>query len=79
MASATPDLHTRKSSLLPYLGYISKGDNVPEVITTDWNLSKIGRMAIDASRHLKCMTGFITFGVLSSDGSMIIVKPWKVV
>jgi hypothetical protein len=23
-------------------GYISMGDSVPEVITTDWNLSKTG-------------------------------------
>ena len=51
---------------------MSKGDRVPEVMTTDWNLSNTGRIAMEASRHLKCITGFITFGVLSSDGSI-----WK--
>lgn len=30
-------------------GYISMGESVPEVITTDWNLSKTGFIAIDAS------------------------------
>ena len=54
---------------------MSKGDKVPDVITTDWNLSKMGRMAMDASKHLKCMTGLMTLGVLSSEGSMMIVKP----
>lgn len=57
------------------LGYISNGDNVPDVITTDWNLSNIGLIAIEESRQLKCNTGFKTVGVLSSNGSTIIVKP----
>lgn len=35
------------------LGYISRGDKVPEVITTDWNLSNTGLMAILESKQLK--------------------------
>ena len=35
------------------LGYISNGERVPEVMTTLWNLSKTGFMAIEESRHLK--------------------------
>lgn len=57
------------------LGYISNGDNVPEVITTDWNLSNMGFIAIEESKQLKCKIGFNTVGVLSSNGSTIIVKP----
>jgi hypothetical protein len=33
-------------------GYISRGESVPEVITTVWKRSKIGLTAIDASKHL---------------------------
>lgn len=58
------------------LGYISNGDNVPEVITTDWNLSNIGFIAIDESRQTKWRIGFKTLGVLSSNGSTIIVNPF---
>jgi hypothetical protein len=34
------------------LGYMSSGDSVPDVITTDWNRASTGRMAIDESMHL---------------------------
>lgn len=55
---------------------MSIGDSVPDVITTLWNLWKIGLIAIDESRQLKCSTGFATVGVFSSNGSMITVKPF---
>ena len=63
-----------KSSIL---GYISRGDNVPDVITTDWNLSNTGRIAMLASKHRKCSTGstFAPRAEASSEGSMIIEKP----
>jgi hypothetical protein len=32
---------------------MSRGESVPEVITTVWKRSKIGLTAIDASKHLK--------------------------
>jgi hypothetical protein len=35
------------------LGYISSGERVPEVITTDWNLSNTGLMAMLESRQLE--------------------------
>lgn len=56
-------------------GYISNGESVPEVIITVWNLSNIGLTAMEESRQLKCKTGFKTVGVLSSNGSTMIVKP----
>ena len=34
------------------LGYMSSGDSVPDVITTDWYRSNTGLMARDESRHL---------------------------
>lgn len=34
------------------LGYMSKGESVPEVITTVWYLVNTGLMAMDESRHL---------------------------
>lgn len=57
------------------LGYMSNGDRVPEVIITDWNLSNMGLIAIEESRQLKCKIGFKTVGVLSSNGSTMIVNP----
>lgn len=54
---------------------MSIGDNVPDVMTTLWNREKIGFIAIDESRQLKCRIGLATVGVLSSNGSMITVKP----
>lgn len=45
------------------------------MITTDWNLSNMGFIAMEESRQLKCKIGFNTVGVLSSNGSTIIVKP----
>lgn len=33
-------------------GYMSNGDNVPDVIITDWNRSKTGLIAIEASMQL---------------------------
>lgn len=44
---------------------------------TDWNLWKIGLIATDASIQLKCKMGLGTDGVLSSNGSIIILKPGK--
>lgn len=35
-------------------GYMSRGDIVPEVITTDENRSKTGWIAREGSRHLPC-------------------------
>lgn len=57
-------------------GYISMGDNVPDVIITLWNRWKIGFIAIDESKQLKCKIGFITVGVFSSNGSTITVNPF---
>ena len=57
-----------------FLGYSLR---TPEVMTTDWNLSKTGLMAIDASMQLRFMIGLDTVGVLSSNGSIISVKPEK--
>ena len=39
-------------------GYMSRGESVPEVITTVWKRSKIGLTAIDASKHLKSNINF---------------------
>ena len=47
----------------------------PEVMTTDWNLSNTGLMAIDASRQLKCIIGLDIVGVRSSNGSIIRTNP----
>lgn len=63
-------------SKLRIFGYMSIGDNVPDVITTDWNLWNMGAIAIEESKQLKCNMGFATVGVLSSNGSIIIVKPF---
>lgn len=57
-------------------GYISSGDNVPDVMTTLWKRLNIGCIAIDESRQLKFSTGFDTVGVLSSNGSTMTVKPF---
>jgi hypothetical protein len=73
------------------LGYISKGDIVPEVITTLLNRSKTGLMARDGSRHLmltsehkpvqeyatyvKWNIGFGTVAFSVSNGSNISKKP----
>lgn len=56
-------------------GYISKGDRVPDVMTTLWNRSNTGLMAMEQSRHVKWRIGFETVGVLSSNGSTIMVNP----
>lgn len=58
------------------LGYMSMGDRVPDVMTTLWKRAKIGLIAIDESRQLKCSTGLATVGVLSSNGSMMTVNPF---
>jgi len=47
-------------------------------MTTDWNRSKTGLIAIDASRQLKCITGFDIVGVLSSNGSIINTNPTNI-
>jgi hypothetical protein len=38
-------------------GYMSNGDNVPEVMMTVSNFSKIGLMAMEASKQENCKTG----------------------
>lgn len=60
-----------KSSIF---GYISKGDSVPDVITTVWNRLNTGLMAIEESKQLKYNMGLETVGDLSSNGSMIRVN-----
>jgi hypothetical protein len=55
---------------------MSSGESVPDVITTVPKRSSTGRMAIEASRQRKCITGFNTVGALSSDGSTISVNPF---
>jgi len=49
--------------------------STPEVMTTDWNRSNTGLMAIEASRQLKCITGLDMVGVRSSNGSIISTNP----
>ncbi|KAH3856994.1 hypothetical protein DPMN_099591 [Dreissena polymorpha] len=44
-------------------------------MTTDWNLSKMGFTAMEASRQLKLRTGLGMVGVRSSNGSMINTNP----
>ncbi len=51
------------------------GDRVPDVIMTLWNRSKIGFIAIEASRQQKYKIGFDTVGALSLNGSIMITKP----
>ena len=58
---------------------MSSGEIVPEVIMTEENLSKTGLMAIDASRQVKCNTGFGTLAVSDSNGSRINRKPFSYV
>lgn len=57
------------------LGYISKGEMVPEVMITELNRSKTGLMAIAASRQVKWRMGFGTVAVSDSQGSRIRRKP----
>jgi len=47
----------------------------PDVMTTDWNRSNTGLMAIDASKQLKFIIGFDIVGVRSSNGSIIRTNP----
>ena len=47
----------------------------PDVMTTDWNRSNTGLMAMEASRQLKLSTGFGMVGVRSSNGSIINTNP----
>ena len=60
---------------LRILGNMSMGLSVPDVMTTDWNFSKTGRMASEASRQLSWMTGSGIEGSRSSKGSMMMAKP----
>lgn len=57
------------------LGYISKGEMVPEVIITELKRSKTGLMAIAASRQVKWRMGFGTVAASVSKGSRIRRKP----
>jgi len=44
--------------LIPRIfGYISRGDIVPDVRTTDWYLFRTGAIAKDASKHLSSNVG----------------------
>ena len=57
------------------LGYISRGDMVPEVIITELKRSKTGFMAMAASRQVKWRIGLGTVAVSDSKGSRIKRKP----
>jgi len=60
-------------------GYISIGERVPEVMTTDWKRSKTGLMAMEASLQQNWKSGSCSVGVRSSYGSMMMPNPfWKV-
>ena len=48
------------------LGYISRGEIVPDVMMTELKRSNTGLMAIAASRHVKCRTGLGTSAVSDS-------------
>jgi hypothetical protein len=48
------------------LGYISRGEMVPDVMITELNRSKTGFMAIAASRQVKCSMGLGTVAVSDS-------------
>jgi hypothetical protein len=61
------------------LGYISSGDNVPDVMITELNRSKTGLIAIAASRHVKCKIGFGTSAVSDSYGSRMRRNPFSYV
>jgi hypothetical protein len=57
------------------LGYISKGEMVPDVMITELNLSKTGFIAIAASKQVRWMTGLGTVAVSVSNGSTMSKKP----
>ena len=57
------------------LGYISRGEIVPEVMMTELKRSKTGLMAIAASRQVRWSIGFGTVAVSDSKGSSIRRKP----
>lgn len=56
-------------------GYISSGESVPEVMTTDENRSKTGAMASEASRQTRWKTGLGTVALSVSKGSRRSRKP----
>ena len=55
---------------------MSIGLSVPLVMTTDWNRSKTGLIAIDASLQQNWKSGSCSVGVRSSNGSIRIAKPF---
>ena len=57
------------------LGYISRGEMVPEVMMTELKRSKTGLMAIAASRQVKWRMGLGTVAVSDSNGSRMRRKP----
>ncbi len=59
------------------LGYISRGEIVPEVMMTELKRSKTGLMAIAASRQVKWRTGLGTSAVSDSNGSRIRRNPFS--
>lgn len=57
------------------LGYISRGEIVPEVMMTEEKRSKTGLIAMAASRQVKWRMGLGTVAWLDSYGSRIRRKP----
>ena len=57
------------------LGYISRGEMVPEVMMTEEKRSNTGLIAMAASRQVKCRIGLGTVAVSDSNGSRIRRKP----
>mmetsp|Transcript_24129 Transcript_24129/g.72521 ORF Transcript_24129/g.72521 Transcript_24129/m.72521 type:complete len:272 (-) Transcript_24129:276-1091(-) len=66
---------TARGSKPRILGYMSMGDRVPEVMTTDWKRSKTGFIAIEASLQQNWKSGSGRAGERSSYGSMMMQKP----
>ena len=59
-------------------GYMSSGESVPDVMTTDEKRSNTGAMASDASRQVRWNVGFGTVAASVSNGSRMSRKPVQV-
>ena len=57
------------------LGYISRGEMVPEVMITEEKRSNTGLIAMAASRQVKWRIGLGTVAVSDSNGSRMRRKP----
>ena len=57
------------------LGYMSRGESVPEVMTTLLKRSNTGPMASEASRQVRWKTGLGTVALSVSKGSRMRMKP----